>query len=272
MVSKKCRIDSEILLSLFMHRTTDLNRRDRLPSIIHLKFLEWDMSEQVLLCASSQTSSMVECWSLSREGLPVNDIFQQLSPAVGDKQPMILKWQILSVTNDLDQVSAVVLPKLSILLTNTDLKVASDTQFYPGLGLALAFHDGSIHMVHQLSLRTVAVFYSSAAPHSVDKPAIKCPWTTGPPSTSRPCSSPGPPWPSWTQRHLLFLLEYCMVTGYVWSDILLHVQPRMVQSLVEKLHEEYMRQKAELQQVLSTQILAMKASLCKLSPCTVTCV
>ena len=50
-------------------------------------------------------------------------------------------------------------------------------------------------------------------------------------------------------RHLLFLLEYCMVTGYDWWDILLHVQPGMVQSLVEKLHEEYTRQKAELQQV-----------------------
>lgn len=56
---------------------------------------------------------------------------------VGDKQPMILKWRILSATNDLDRVSAVALPKLPISLTNTDLKVASDTQFYPGLGRQL---------------------------------------------------------------------------------------------------------------------------------------
>uniref|UniRef100_A0A6I8NXK9 Mediator complex subunit 16 n=1 Tax=Ornithorhynchus anatinus TaxID=9258 RepID=A0A6I8NXK9_ORNAN len=63
--------------------------------------------------------------------------------------------------------------------------------------------------------------------------------------------------------------SYCMVTGYDWWDILLHVQPNMVQMLVEKLHEEYMRQNAALQQVLSTRIVAMKASLCKLSSCTV---
>ncbi|XP_072804286.1 mediator of RNA polymerase II transcription subunit 16 isoform X2 [Vicugna pacos] len=294
-VSEKCRIDTEILPSLFMRCTTDLNRRDRLPAITHLKFLARDMSEQVLLCASSQTSSVVECWSLRKEGLPVNNIFQQLSPAVGDKQPMILKWRILSATNDLDRVSAVALPKLPISLTNTDLKVASDTQFYPGLGLALAFHDGSVHIVHRLSLQTMAVFYSSAAPRSVDEPAIKRPRTTGPAIHFKAMQL------SWTSlalvgidshgrlsmlrispsmghsldvglalRHLLFLLEYCMVTGYDWWDILLHVQPGMVQSLVEKLHEEYTRQKAELQQVLSTRILAMKASLCKLSPCTVT--
>lgn len=47
---------------------------------------------------------------------------------------MILKWRILSATNDLDRVSAVALPKLPISLTSTDLKVANDTKFYPGLG------------------------------------------------------------------------------------------------------------------------------------------
>lgn len=52
-----------------------------------------------------------------------------------------------------------------------------------------------------------------------------------------------------TLRHLLFLLEYCMVTGYDWWDVLLHVQPTMVHNLVEKLHEEYMRQNLALQQV-----------------------
>ncbi|EPQ08055.1 Mediator of RNA polymerase II transcription subunit 16 [Myotis brandtii] len=296
-VSEKCRIDTEILPSLFMRCTTDLNRKDKFPAITHLKFLARDMSEQVLLCASSQTSSIVECWSLRKEGLPVNNIFQQISPVVGDKQPMILKWRILSATNDLDRVSAVALPKLPISLTNTDLKVASDTQFYPGLGLALAFHDGSVHIVHRLSLQTMAIFFSSTAPRSMDEPAIKRPRTTGPTVHFKAMQL------SWTSlalvgidnhgklsmlrispsmghtldvnlalRHLLFLLEYCMVTGYDWWDILLHVQPTMVQSLVERLHEEYTRQKAALQQVLSTRILAMKASLCKLSPCTVTLV
>ena len=46
-VSEKCRIDTEILPSLFMRCTTDLNRRDRVPAITHLKFLARDMSEQV---------------------------------------------------------------------------------------------------------------------------------------------------------------------------------------------------------------------------------
>ncbi|XP_053437482.1 mediator of RNA polymerase II transcription subunit 16 isoform X3 [Nycticebus coucang] len=224
-VSEKCRIDTEILPSLFMRCTTDPNRKDKFPAITHLKFLARDMSEQVLLCASSQTSSIVECWSLRKEGLPVNNIFQQISPVVGDKQPMILKWRILSATNDLDRVSAVALPKLPISLTNTDLKVASDTQFYPGLGLALAFHDGSVHIVHRLSLQTMAVFYSSATPRPVDEPAIKRPRTAGPAVHFKAMQL------SWTSLALVGIDNYG--------------------------------------KVLSTRILAMKASLCRLSPCTV---
>ena len=46
-VNEKCRIDTELLPSLFMRCTTDLSRRDRLPAITHLKFLARDMSEQV---------------------------------------------------------------------------------------------------------------------------------------------------------------------------------------------------------------------------------
>uniref|UniRef100_A0A8C6XQ66 Mediator of RNA polymerase II transcription subunit 16 n=1 Tax=Naja naja TaxID=35670 RepID=A0A8C6XQ66_NAJNA len=284
-VNEKCKIDTEILPSLFMRCTTDPARKDKYPQVRSLG---------MLLCASSQNSSIVECWSLRKEGLPVNNIFQQISPTVGDKPPMILKWRILSATNDLDRVSAVALPKLPISLTSTDLKVASDTKFYPGLGLALAFHDGSVHIINRLSLQTMAVFYSSTSQRPVDDQAIKRQRTSGPLVYFKAMQM------SWTSlalvgvdshgklsmfrispsmghvldmnislRHLLFLLEYCMVTGYDWWDILLHVQPGMVQNLVEKLHEEYMRQNAALQQVLSTRIIAMKASLCKLSSSTV---
>ncbi|KFW08804.1 Mediator of RNA polymerase II transcription subunit 16, partial [Eurypyga helias] len=225
---------------------------------------------QVLLCASNQNNSIVECWSLRKEGLPVNNIFQQISPVVSDKQPMILKWRILSATNDLDRVSAVALPKLPISLTNTDLKVANDTKFFPGLGLALAFHDGSVHIVHRLQRTAGPLVHFKAMQLSWTSLALAGIDNHGKLSMLRISPSMGHGLDmNMSLRHLLFLLEYCMVTGYDWWDILLHVQPSMVQNLVEKLREEYMRQNAALQQVLSTRIVAMKASLCKLSSSTI---
>ncbi|KAG8126824.1 hypothetical protein E2320_022084 [Naja naja] len=216
------------------------------------------------------------CVSVVNEKCKIDtEILPSLFMRFGDKPPMILKWRILSATNDLDRVSAVALPKLPISLTSTDLKVASDTKFYPGL--ALAFHDGSVHIINRLSLQTMAVFYSSTSQRPVDDQAIKRQRTSGPLVYFKAMQM------SWTSlalvgvdshgklsmfrispsmghvldmnislRHLLFLLEYCMVTGYDWWDILLHVQPGMVQNLV-----------------LSTRIIAMKASLCKLSSSTV---
>ncbi|KAL8177707.1 UNVERIFIED_CONTAM: Mediator of RNA polymerase II transcription subunit 16, partial [Gekko kuhli] len=79
-VNEKCKIDTEILPSLFMRCTTDPARKDKYPAITHLKFFARDMSEQILLCASNQNNSIVEYWSLRKEGLPVNNIFQKLSP------------------------------------------------------------------------------------------------------------------------------------------------------------------------------------------------
>lgn len=45
---------------------------------------------QVLLCASNQSGSIVECWSLRKEGLPVNNIFQHRSP-VGKTEKKLVK-------------------------------------------------------------------------------------------------------------------------------------------------------------------------------------
>uniref|UniRef100_A0A672ZXM4 Mediator of RNA polymerase II transcription subunit 16 n=1 Tax=Sphaeramia orbicularis TaxID=375764 RepID=A0A672ZXM4_9TELE len=274
-VSEKCRIDTELLPSLFLRCTTDPLRREKYPAVTHLKFLTRENSEQVLLCASNQSGSIVECWSLRKEGLPVNNIFQHRSPVVGEKQPTILKWRILTTTNDLERVSAVALPKLPISISNTDLKVASDTKFCPGLGessLTLPLcgsRSGSDESAIKrqrtggpaLHFKALQFSWTSLALAGVDNHG-KLHMLRVSPSMGQVLEL------NTTLLHLLFLLEYCMVTGYDWWDVLLHVQPTMVHNLVEKLHEEYMRQNQALQQVLATRIVAVKASLCKLSTAT----
>ncbi|TKS75251.1 Mediator of RNA polymerase II transcription subunit 16 [Collichthys lucidus] len=247
-VSEKCRIDTELLPSLFLRCTTDPLRREKYPA--------------VLLCASHQSGSIVECWSLRKEGLPVNNIFQHRSPVVGEKQPTILKWRILTTTNDLERVSAVALPKLPISISNTDLKVASDTNS------ALDSRPGDESTIKRqrtggpaLHFKALQFSWTSLALAGVDNHG-KLHMLRVSPSMGQVLEM------NTTLRHLLFLLEYCMVTGYDWWDVLLHVQPTMVHNLVEKLHEEYMRQNQALQQVLATRILAVKASLCKLSTAT----
>lgn len=52
----------------------------RAVSSVFLMLVVGGSVPQVLLCASNQNNSIVECWSLRKEGLPVNNIFQQISP------------------------------------------------------------------------------------------------------------------------------------------------------------------------------------------------
>lgn len=48
--------------------------------MLHLFYVGFSVFLKVLLCASCQMGSIVECWSLRKEGLPVNNIFQHRSP------------------------------------------------------------------------------------------------------------------------------------------------------------------------------------------------
>lgn len=296
-VSEKCCIDMEILFFLFMCCIIDLNCKDKFFVIIYFKFLVWDMLEQVFLCVFSQISSIVECWFLCKEGFFVNNIFQQIFFVVGDKQFMIFKWWILLVINDLDCVLVVVLFKLFILFINIDFKVVSDMQFYFGFGLVLVFYDGSVYIVYWFLLQIMVVFYSFVVLRFVDELVIKCFCIVGFVVYFKVMQF------FWILLvlvgidnqgklsvfcflffmgyllevglvlwYLFFLLEYCMVIGYDWWDILLYVQFSMVQSLVEKLYEEYMCQIVVLQQVFFIWILVMKVLFCKLLFCMVICV
>lgn len=81
-VSEKCRIDTEILPSLFMRCTTDPNRKDRFPAITHLKFLARDMSEQV-----SEVSS--QAWGQNLTGTWWGREGPWWWPTVGPLRPYI---------------------------------------------------------------------------------------------------------------------------------------------------------------------------------------
>lgn len=52
-VSEKCRIDTELLPSLFLRCTTDPLRREKYPAVTHLKFLTRENSEQVTSTTSN---------------------------------------------------------------------------------------------------------------------------------------------------------------------------------------------------------------------------
>lgn len=134
-VSEKCRIDTEILPSLFMRCTTDLNRKDKFPAITHLKFLARDMSEQVRPpgCGHSATHFLFPV--LGRES---NMGHTRLNPGVGRAVlPEAPKKTVSSLFQLLERLSPWFLAPFSIVTVSSTASAISDpSAFLMTLGSA----------------------------------------------------------------------------------------------------------------------------------------
>lgn len=67
--------------------------------------------------------------------------------------------------------------------------------------------------------------------------------------------------PSLTLGYACTLLEYCLVTGLDWLDVLLCLRASMIETLCERLDASYTRQTQPIQQYLYVQFLSIKTSL-----------
>lgn len=61
------------------------------------------------------------------------------------------------------------------------------------------------------------------------------------------------------------ILEYCLMTGLDWLDLLLVLRPGMLDALCERLTESFNRQAPAVQQFFYVQYLCIKTSLYRLS-------
>eukprot|EP00057_Strongylocentrotus_purpuratus_P014375 XP_011668849.1 PREDICTED: mediator of RNA polymerase II transcription subunit 16 [Strongylocentrotus purpuratus] len=68
-----------------------------------------------------------------------------------------------------------------------------------------------------------------------------------------------------TIAQVVHLLEYCLVTGYDWWDLLLTITPNMVDTVLDRLSDSVNRQSSSTQELLFTRLVAVKASLYRLS-------
>lgn len=59
------------------------------------------------------------------------------------------------------------------------------------------------------------------------------------------------------------ILEYCMMSGFDWLDLLLVLRPGMLDALCDRLTESFNRQSSAIQQFFYVQYLCMKISLCR---------
>ncbi|XP_078584716.1 mediator of RNA polymerase II transcription subunit 16-like [Branchiostoma floridae x Branchiostoma japonicum] len=286
-VNEKCTMHIEPLPSFFLRCAVDPNKKDKYTNVTHVKFEHREGVEQVVVVVSGTNSSTIEVWGLRNEPVTLHKIFQPQAPA--GKQPMAVKWGSLTTIADRPLVTALAVPKLPVQSSNLIESKGYDTKFFNGSALAIAFQDGNIHLVQRLTLHTLAMFSLDSWQRGLEETAAKrqrlsmfrflsCCELSGTCCGLMGVDPGGRLYvfrltPSLTQnvdpvlpiRHVVSLLEYCMLSGWDCWDVLLVVGPSMVESVIDKLTDNYSQQNPALQQIHLTKFVAIKAALYRLT-------
>ncbi|XP_012289223.1 mediator of RNA polymerase II transcription subunit 16 isoform X2 [Orussus abietinus] len=260
---EKCSITSQALPSFFLQ---DGAPKDvSCTSVTHLKFVVREDADSLVVAANSESGGFVEIWELREKCQPVHKLFQ---PKTLESFKTVV-WQHQSQYRCQSPVTAIVTTKLSIVTT-----------LPPPSYVVVALADSSVHCLTRDCLKEVA--YSSLnmswrqdepsskySKSSITISHIDISWLG---CVLLACDTHGslylyrllPEGPSMTLSYACTLLEYCLVTGLDWLDLLLCLRSSMIETLCERLDASYNRQSPPTQQYHYIQFLCIKTSLYRL--------
>ncbi|CAD1478310.1 unnamed protein product, partial [Heterotrigona itama] len=259
----KCTITSQALPSFFLQDGAPKDNTCN-TSVTHLKFVVREDADSLVIAVNSDNGGVVEVWELREKTQPVHKLFQ---PKTLEPFKTIVVWQHQSQYRCQSPIVALATTKLSIVTT-----------LPPPSYVVVALADSSIHCLSRDCLKEIAFsslnmawrpeepsnkyFRNSVSIASIDLSWLGCVLLT--------CDTRGNLYlykllpdggPSLTLSYACTLLEYCLVTGLDWLDILLCLRSSMIDPLCERLDVSFNRQLQPIQQYHYIQFLCIKTSL-----------
>ncbi|XP_025162588.1 mediator of RNA polymerase II transcription subunit 16 isoform X2 [Harpegnathos saltator] len=256
-----------ICLPIRCYRVLDGAPKDNSCTIVtHLKFVVREDADSLVIAANSENGGFIEVWELREKSQPVHKLFQPKS-----LEPFkTVVWQYQSQYRCQSPVTAIATTKLSIVTT-----------LPPPSYIIIALADSSVHCLNRLDCLKEVTFSSLNMGWRQDEPNSK--YFKSSISISHmdlswlgcvllACDTHGNLYlykllpdgttgTSMTLSYACTLLEYCLVTGLDWLDILLCLRSSMVETLCERLDVSFNRQPQPTQQYHYVQFLCIKTSL-----------
>ncbi|XP_060827757.1 mediator of RNA polymerase II transcription subunit 16 isoform X3 [Bombus pascuorum] len=258
----KCTITSQALPSFFLQDGAP--KDNTYTSVTHLKFVVREDADSLVIAVNSDSGGIVEVWELREKSQPVHKLFQ---PKTLEPFKTVVVWQHQSQYRCQSPITAIATTKLSIVTT-----------LPPPSYVVVALADSSIHCLSRDCLKEVAYsslnmawrseepnhkyFRNSISITNIDLSWLGC--------VLLACDTRGNLYaykllpdggPSLTLSYACTLLEYCLVTGLDWLDILLCLRSSMIEPLCERLDVSFNRQLQPIQQYHYIQFLCIKISL-----------
>ncbi|CAG2170254.1 unnamed protein product [Oppiella nova] len=280
---QKCLITCQAYTSFYMSCSKAL-ASDAYRSVTHIKFVLREAAEAVVIAASGSSGSTVELWELREKPVSIHKMFQKNNTNIdlnagASTGPKTVVWQHNTSNNASSIVTSIATPRLSLFDTSP-----------PPSYILVAFKDNTIKCFYRENLQLVASVglanthirtvdtnktfgmqkMSSTIPSITTIADMQFTWSScamvAIDSLSQiylyklsPITEPGG---QITANYAQTMLEYCLVSGNDWWDIIISLRPNLIDSVCEKITETFMnKQQLELQQKWLSRFLTIKASL-----------
>ncbi|RWS13475.1 mediator of RNA polymerase II transcription subunit 16-like protein [Dinothrombium tinctorium] len=269
----KCTITCQPFSSFYLECSTIEGNK----LITHLKFVLKEAAEAVVVAVSGIMGSTVELWELREKPVSLHKMFQMKGNEFAALQSKTcIVWQHHASINHNHGVVAIATPRLSLFDVNPPLSY-----------IVVAFRDNIIKCYYRENLQQVcSVNMSPVNPVETTKSFNLHKTSSTANVTSivdmqftysgcaliamdtasqifvyrmSPITDPGN---AFSASSIQTLLEYCLITGNDWWDIILSLRPNIIENVCDKLSEGFLqKQPSGVQQKWMSRFLAIKASL-----------
>ncbi|KAH1006724.1 mediator of RNA polymerase II transcription subunit 16 [Dendroctonus ponderosae] len=271
-IDDKCIITSQTLLAFFLFEAPKeaLKQviKDKNCTISHIKWIMREDADSIVVAANSNNQSCLQVWELREKPLPVHKSFGNTESSQFFNRVV---WQYQCHFQYSSKVTALEINKLSL--------INSVSSGY----IVVTFSDNTVHCLYRDTLKPIAST-SLAIARQLEEPLSKVP------RLNTKIASIDLSWlgnvllimDSDDNLHLLKLppqiestalsvpyfttvLEYCLIGGFDWLDLMLVLRPSMIEAVCDRLTESFNRQPGFVQQFFYIQLLCIKVSLYRLS-------
>ncbi|KAK3100649.1 hypothetical protein FSP39_023071 [Pinctada imbricata] len=247
--------------------------------ITQLYFLNQESSETVLVSCGSHGYSSLEIWQLLDHNMPVNSKLCQYGQ-VPDTVYHMPKWMHKATIQHSSYLTSIATPRLPLTKTMTD------SGFSPYI--ATAYRDGTLKLIHRHTYQVMQsgvmdTFYNPSVGASPTKKPRKSVNISNLVQTMSGCGlvavhdgkisvlkvfNVKDGGMMMSASYVCLLLEYILVAGQDWWDILLAVKPGNIESICMKLLDNFYKQPAPMQDLILMRLSALRVAMYSMSTST----
>jgi len=271
-----CKIQCKPVSSLYPKCHLEYSVREcSAARVTHLVFVPSEGGEVLVVAAGDSQASHVELWNLTRHNLGLHPFFQT---PTADLTQHTTQWVHKASVMHSSMPQSVAIPRLPVTYKLTE----PTTGFFQYV--AVSYKDGSVKLINRWNFQRLSTTNMDAAgvaadPAQVRKRATPCLvcmqqsisgcvlvgldqigslYGMRAANTRDPLTALSPP-------YIVNLLEYGIVVGHDWWDVMAAIKPALIETVIGKLSDNFVKQPSPMQELLYSRFMAVKSWLYRVS-------